>query len=88
MCAQGPRHDAECPYGAGARATKRALATVIAVTRTRRHPVVPVQPRNLAFTYCRVCHQLLVRDDCDHWVHRPDEDRSELHKRRGVLRKA
>ncbi len=38
----------------------------------KSHSVVPVQPRNLAFTYCAVCHQLLDRDERDHWVHRRD----------------
>ena len=39
----------------------------------KSHSVVPVQPRNLAFTYCAVCHQLLARDELDHWVHRRDQ---------------
>jgi hypothetical protein len=42
------------------------------------------------FTYCRVCHQLLVRDGDDHWVHRPDEaaDGSERREGQGALREA
>jgi hypothetical protein len=35
----------------------------------KHHSVVPVQPRNPAFTYCAVCHGLLFRDEQGHWVH-------------------
>ena len=43
------------------------------MSTTRSHRVVPVQPRNLEFTYCAVCHQLLARDEQGHWVHSQDQ---------------
>ena len=58
------------------------------MTRTRsHHRVVPVQPHNLAFTYCRLCHQVLVRDQLGHWVHRRDEAEDALARAVGKQRR-
>lgn len=47
----------EAPTGANG-----AGEAILTMTSTpKSHSVVPVQPRNLAFTFCAVCHQLLAR---------------------------